>query len=75
MIQLQGGFRPEFLDKIKIFCFDKDLQITYLSNLGNVYYFNIGGENIDSLTEYIEKLEEERRIFRKSKSFLWRILN
>ena len=71
MITLSGGFRPQFKEKVKNFCSENNLTITYLQNVGNSYYFNIDGEttDIEKLMQYTDKLERE------NKGFWWRLWN
>lgn len=77
MISLDGAYRPEFEEKIKTFCDNNSMTIDYLSDLGNVIRYNISMESNDAhkFTNYLDKLESDRKEFRSKKSFWWRLLN
>lgn len=77
MISLNGGYRPEFHDKVKNFCDENEMTIDYVNDIGNCYMYSIGMDSskADKFLKYIETLETERKKYRRNKSFWWRLWN
>ena len=77
MIKLNGGYRPEFHDKIKNFCGENDITIHLIYDVGNCYTYEVGMDSskADKFLKHIEELEVERKEFRRSKNFRGRLWN
>lgn len=73
MITIECGYRISFRNKIKQFCSNNNLKISYLQDMGNYDFYNIGGngKDFDKLSSYINELENERN----KKSFWYKLFN
>lgn len=75
MIEQPIDVREEFLDKIKSFCSNNNIEWGTVFSESWLDGATGTPQQVQSVIKYVNELEQKRLEYRKTKSFWWRLWN